>query len=206
MSETGSVEEKHDQEEETSGFETAKYFVFDFLKVFLIAVAIIIPIRWFLFQPFVVTGDSMLPTFQDGNYLIVDEFSYHLRDPGRGEVVVLRFPRDPSQFFIKRIVGLPGERIVIENTAIIIYNTEHPDGMVLQESYLPKEAVTYGNVNKVLASDEFFVLGDNRLSSSDSRLWGALPRKNVVGRVYLRLLPIEELKLFSATFFAPLLH
>ena len=98
-------------------------FIFDFLKVFVIAMAIIIPVRWFLFQPFVVTGDSMRPNFQDGNYLIIDELTYHLRQPERGEVIVLKFPNDTSQYFIKRIVGLPGERIVIDGGHVTIYNT-----------------------------------------------------------------------------------
>ena len=184
------------QPPQQEGFEPLRYFFFDFLKVFLMAVAIIIPVRYFLFQPFVVTGDSMRPNFHDGNYLIIDELTYRLRDPARGEVIVMRFPKDPSQFFIKRIVGLPGEHIVIKDAHVNIYNSEHSGGLTLNESYLPSNNITYGNVDKKLGPDEFFVLGDNRLSSSDSRVWGTLPRSDIVGRVYLRLLPISDLSLF----------
>lgn len=172
-------------------------FVFDFFKVFIIAIAIIVPVRWFLFQPFVVTGDSMRPNFHDGNYLIIDEISYRLREPERGEVVVLRFPNDPSQFFIKRIIGLPGERIVIENGKVKIYNQSRSEGLVLNEEYLPNNDSTYGNIDFKLSGDEYFVLGDNRLSSSDSRIWGPLERKYIVGRVYVRVLPVGDFSLFS---------
>ena len=178
------------------GFEPVKYFFFDFLKVFVMAVAIIIPVRWFLFQPFVVTGDSMRPNFHDGNYLIIDELTYRFRQPERGEVVVMRFPKDTSQFFIKRIVGLPGEHLVIRDGRVTIYNTEHPSGFTLDESYLPSQNITYGNIDRKLDPDEFFVLGDNRLSSSDSRIWGVLPRQDIVGRVYLRLYPVKDIDLY----------
>lgn len=176
---------------------TLGLFAFDFLKVFVIAVAIIIPIRWFLFQPFVVTGDSMRPNFLDGDYLIIDELTYRFRDPARGEVVVLRFPNDPSQFFIKRVTGLPGERIMITEGRVKIYSAEHEAGLVLDESYLANNNLTYGNVDLRLGEDEYFVLGDNRLSSSDSRVWGALKRKNIVGRVFLRAFPISEFQIFE---------
>ena len=177
-------------------------FVFDFLKVFIIAVAIIIPVRWFLFQPFVVTGDSMRPNFDDGNYLIIDELSYRFREPMRGEVLVLRFPGDPSQFFIKRTVGLPGERVVIENGQVTIYNQAAPEGQLLAESYLSNSNITYGNIDRILGPDEYFVLGDNRLSSSDSRIWGPLPRKDIVGRVYLRVFPLKKFEIYSSPVFS----
>lgn len=185
--------QKHTYEE---GFEPLKYFFFDFLKVFVMAVAIIIPVRWFLFQPFVVTGDSMRPNFHDGNYLIIDELTYRFREPARGEVVVMRFPQDPSQYFIKRIVGLPGEHIVIRDGRVTIYNPAHPKGFVLAESYLPSQNITYGNIDRLLGAGEYFVLGDNRLSSSDSRIWGSLPREDIIGRVYLRLYPVRDLELY----------
>lgn len=178
------------------GIEPLRYFFFDFLKVFVMAVAIIIPVRYFLFQPFVVTGDSMRPNFEDGNYLIIDELTYRLREPSRGEVVVMRFPKDPSQFFIKRLVGLPGERVVIKEGRVTIYNAENPNGLLLNEPYLASQNITYGNIDRTLAADQYFVLGDNRLSSSDSRVWGALPGDDIVGRVYLRLFPVQELQLF----------
>lgn len=201
------TEEKQEQTESPNGklsaFGAVGLFIFDFLKVFVIAVAIIIPIRWFLFQPFVVTGDSMRPNFQNGNYLIIDELTYRFREPSRGEVLVLRFPNDPSQFFIKRIVGLPGDRIVIENGHVTIFNQEHPDGTTLDEKYLPSNNITYGNVDRKLGPNEYFMLGDNRLSSSDSRIWGPLNRKDIVGRVYVRVFPLKEFDLFTAPVFSP---
>ncbi len=178
-------------------FQAVSLFIFDFLKIFVIAVAIIIPIRWFLFQPFVVTGDSMRPNFEDGNYLVIDEITYRFREPMRGEVVVLRFPNDPSQFFIKRLVALPNERIVIENGMAKIYNDQSPEGFLLDEPYLKEGSVTYGNIDRKLGAEEYFVLGDNRLSSSDSRVWGPLPRRYIVGRVYLRVFPVREFEIFS---------
>src|SRR3989344_7836287 len=132
-------------EQELGTFEALSFFIFDFLKVFIVAVAIIIPVRYFLFQPFVVTGNSMLPNFHDGDYLIIDEISYHMKDPEHGEVVVMRFPNDPGQFFIKRIVAGPGERIVINDGRVTVYNQEHPQGHIYDESYLPQNDITYGN-------------------------------------------------------------
>ena len=203
MSEINKPEATTEPQSDPDGFEPLKYFFLDFLKVFVMAVAIIIPVRWFLFQPFVVTGDSMRPNFHDGNYLIIDELTYRFRGPARGEVVVMRFPRDPRQYFIKRIVALPGEHVVIRDGQVTIYNADKPSGFVLDESYLPSQNITYGNIDYKLAADEFFVLGDNRLSSSDSRVWGALPRQDIVGRVYMRLYPATELNLF---FPAPSYH
>ncbi len=196
MSEDKSNNDISKNETQPEGTEPLRYFFFDFLKVFVMAVAIIIPVRYFLFQPFVVTGDSMRPNFHDGNYLIIDELTYRFRLPHRGEVVVMRFPKDTTQFFIKRIVALPGERIVIKDGQVTIYNAQHSEGLVLDEPYLSAQNITYGNIDRVLSGDEFFVLGDNRLSSSDSRVWGILPRADIVGRVYLRLFPVQELELF----------
>jgi len=172
-------------------------FIFDFLKVFVIAVAIIVPIRLFLFQPFVVTGDSMQPNFIDGDYLIIDEITYRFRNPERGDVLVLRFPNDPSQFFIKRIIGLPGERVVVQNGSVAIVDQTEQRRVTLNEEYLPRQNQTFGNIDLVLAEDEYFVLGDNRLSSSDSRIWGTLKRKNIIGRAFIRAFPIEQFQIFT---------
>ena len=172
-------------------------FIFDFLKVFIIAVAIIVPVRLFLFQPFVVTGDSMQPNFVDGDYLIIDEISYRFNEPKRGDVIVLRFPNDPSQFFIKRIIGLAGERVVIQNGTVSVVTENGIQRYTLEEQYLPAQNQTYGNIDLVLKEDEYFVLGDNRLSSSDSRIWGPLKEQNIVGRALIRAFPIDQFKVFS---------
>ena len=167
-------------------------FVWEILKIVIIALVIVIPIRYFLFQPFIVKGQSMEPNFEDSNYLIVDELSYRFRDPQRGEVVVFRYPRNVSQRFIKRIIGLPGEKIEIEAGVVMV------NGKILDESkYLLLGVQTSGDIQISLDENEYFVLGDNRISSFDSRQWGTLPRKNIIGRVYFRAWPITDLTKFE---------
>lgn len=173
-------------------------FFWELLKVFLISMAIIIPIRYFLVQPFFVRGASMEPSFQDGEYLVIDQLSYRLREPARGEVVVFRFPLRPSQFFIKRIIGLPGETVIVRDGRVVVQNQAHPSGVILDETQYLDEAVrTGGDVSLALGEDEFFVLGDHRSASSDSRSWGVLPRDDVVGRAWIRAYPFNAMKFFA---------
>lgn len=187
-------------------FVSAVLFVWDFLKVIIIALAIILPVRYFLFQPFIVSGSSMEPNYSNGEYLIIDEISYRFSQPQRGDVVVLKFPKDPKQFFIKRVVALPGEEVNIDNGRVAIINGEYPQGVVLDESYLPNQGLTFphnaaligGKKTLKLANDEYFTLGDNRLASSDSRDWGILKRHEIIGKVFLRLLPLNEFSKFEA--------
>ncbi|MBX4191754.1 MAG: signal peptidase I [Candidatus Doudnabacteria bacterium] len=187
------------------GFASGALFVWDFLKIVLIALVIIVPIRYYIFKPYVVSGSSMEPNFHNGQYLIVDELTYRAGDPDRGDVIVLHYPRDPKQDFIKRIVGLPGEKIKIENGQVTIINADHPEGVTLNEKYLPNQGLTYeqdpiivgGSKVLTLNKDEYFVLGDNRQGSSDSRTWGILPRKYIVGRVFIRVLPLKEFDFFT---------
>jgi signal peptidase I len=165
--------------------------IWDLVKFAAIALAIVIPIRTFIAQPFVVSGSSMFPTFHDGQYLIVDELSYILKEPHRGDVVIFRYPKDPSRFFIKRIIGMPNEKIVIDNGKVTIFNPENEKGFVITEPYINEHFATSGTFTT--GTDEYFVMGDNRNASSDSRLWGVLPRKLMVGRAYLRLLPFNDI-------------
>lgn len=168
-------------------------FFWELIKIFLLAMVIIVPVRYFLVQPFFVRGASMESTFLDGEYLVIDELSYRLREPERSEVIVFRYPQSPSQFFIKRIIGLPGETITITDGHVVIKNAQYPQGVVLDESpYLAAAVRTGGAVTLTLSDDEFFVLGDNREASSDSRSWGALPRHDVIGRVWLRAFPLTR--------------
>ncbi|TSC79079.1 MAG: signal peptidase I [Parcubacteria group bacterium Gr01-1014_29] len=167
--------------------------VWEFAKIVLLSLAIVLPIRLFIAQPFIVRGASMIPTFQDGEYLIVDELSYFLRLPQRGEVIVFRYPQDPSQFFIKRIIGLPGETVIIDNGAVMVKNSSFPDGFLIDESYLSDTIVTAPNSTTLLDNGEYFVMGDNRLESSDSRRWGVLEADFLIGRALLRLWPLREL-------------
>ncbi len=170
----------------------------EIVKVLIISLAIVLPIRYFIVQPFIVRGQSMEPNFHERDYLIIDEFSYYFRQPERGEVVVFRYPRDPSQFFIKRIVGLPGEKVEIQNGRIKIINKEFPNGFVLQESYLsPPNHPSHPDELISLTPTHYFVMGDNRDASSDSREWGPLDRGFMVGRVVLRAWPLEKFGTFS---------
>lgn len=173
---------------------TAGRFFWELIKVFLLAMVIIVPIRYFLVQPFFVRGASMEPNFYDGEYLVVDELSYFLRDAQRGEVIVFRFPQNRSQFFIKRIIGLPGETVRVNNGRVEIINEDFPAGVVLDEAqYLPEDMRTGGQIRVELGEKEYFVLGDNRPASSDSRSWGVLREDDVVGRAWLRAFPIDRL-------------
>lgn len=161
----------------------------------IIAVIVVFPIRMFIAQPFIVSGASMEPTFQNGQYLIVDQISYRMEEPQRGDVVIFRYPRDTSKFFIKRVIGLPGETVKIEGDDMLIYNLAHPNGFAIDETYVDHmEKDSF--VTQTLGPDEYFVLGDNRDASSDSRVWGILPRENIVGRAFIRLFPVSELDLF----------
>jgi signal peptidase I len=184
-------------------------FLMEIIKVFVLAVVIIMPIRMFLFQPFFVQGASMEPNYHNGEYLLVNEFGYKHTDVGfsnnrffsiepfrelkRGDVVVFRYPKNPSQFFVKRVVGLPGERIVIEDQSITIYNDEYMIGMTLDESEYLQTMNLRGSYDQVLNEDEYYVLGDNRDHSHDSRSWGPLDKEYVIGKVFFRAWPLTKL-------------
>lgn len=174
-------------------------FLIEFVKLAAIALVIIVPVRYFLIQPFYVKGASMEPNFHNFEYLIIDELSYRFNEPKRGEVVVFRYPRDPQEHFIKRIIGLPGESIQIKNNHVYIYNKENPDGLVLNETYLdPEEITAANNDNKFdIKENEYFVLGDNRDASQDSRFFGALNKSFITGKVWLRGFPISKATIFT---------
>lgn len=131
----------------------------ELLRFALIAAAIVIPFRLLVAQPFLVSGNSMFPTFKNNDYLIVDELTYRFRAPRQGEVIIFRSPVEPGKFLIKRIVGLPGGTI---------------RGLSLGEN-------------------EYFVEGDNRTESFDSRFWGPLMRERITGRALLRLWPLATI-------------
>lgn len=172
-------------------------FVVELVKIVVIALAIIVPIRTFILQPFYVKGASMEPTFHDNEYLIIDELSYRLHDPQRGDVVVLRNPA-LGEFLIKRVIGLPNERVVVNDGRVTIYNTEHTGGVVLNEKeYLSPAVQTFGNLDVTLTADQYFVLGDNRPASLDSRSFGPIPRQDIIGRTAVRAWPISKAKTFS---------
>lgn len=172
--------------------------VLDFIKFAIIAAVIVIPIRMFIAQPFVVNGESMYPTFNDKEYLIVDEISYIINGADRGDVVIFKYPKDTSRFFIKRIIGMPNEKISIEKGEITIFNEENKNGFKLDEPYINEKFET--SETYITGDDEYFVMGDNRNRSSDSRIWGILPQKLMIGRAYLRLLPIKNISYLPGSF------
>lgn len=181
----------------------------EMVKVITLAIVIIIPIRLFLFQPFFVQGASMDPNFHDGQYLIINEFGYkHTNLPGIGEVksfrtlerqepVVFRYPKNPEQFYIKRVIGLPGESVAIKNGVVYIFNEAHPNGYILDESlYLDRNIKTSDLPKVTLTEDEYFVMGDNRAFSYDSRSFGPIHKKDLIGRVLFRAWPLNTVKLY----------
>lgn len=191
--------------------------IWELVKMVFWVIVIIVPLRVFLVQPFFVQGTSMEPSFEDREYLVINELGYKttkigfgygekeinlftiksFKEPKRGEVVVFRYPKNPSVYYIKRVIGLPGEKIEIKNGEVKIYNPENPEGFILDEgSYLSPGEKTLGDQVVELSDSQYFVLGDNRNYSSDSRSWGPVPRENIVGKVLLRAWPLRRATLF----------
>jgi len=168
------------------------YSLWEIFEVVLVAVITVLIIRNFLIQPFLVSGASMEPNFSSGDYLLIDEVSYRFREPQRGEVMVFHYPGDESTYYIKRIIGLPNERLVIGEGKIMLFNKEHTNGFAVEEDYLPIGTETSGVKEVVLKDNEYFVLGDNRNYSFDSRSWGSLQKAEIVGLVRLRLWPFNK--------------
>jgi signal peptidase I len=167
--------------------------VWEIIKSLAIIVICVVGIRTFIAQPFIVSGESMFPTFHNKDYLVVDELSYRFKEPARGEVIVLRYPVEPNRFFIKRIIGIPGDTISFESGKVFLQKPGE-QRVQLQEPYY-RGATNPMNINgpTILKKDEYFVMGDNRNFSSDSRVWGILPKKDIIGRAFLRLLPLRDI-------------
>ena len=169
-------------------------FFTELLKFVVVAAVIVLPVRLFVAQPFIVSGESMSPTFENGEYLIVDELTYRLEAPKRGDVVIFRYPRNPSEFFIKRIIGLPGETVIVRDGQVEV---QQPDGstVTLDEPYV-KNLGNGRDAVYTVDQGNYFVMGDNRPESSDSRIWGLMPRENLIGRAAVRLLPVSAAGIF----------
>jgi len=190
--------------------QSIKSFLEEVVIVVALSLVVVLPIRYFIAQPFIVSGQSMDITFADKQYLIVDQFTYKfIGEPKRGEVIVFRVPQealalsnytlDKKMYFIKRIIGIPGDTVEVKGNDVTIYNTENPNGLKLSESYvyIDKMIPTRNiNLTVTLKSDEYFVMGDNRNNSSDSRFWGPLKRANITGRPILRLFPFTKINIF----------
>jgi len=171
-------------------------FIVELIQIVAISLAIILPVRYFLIQPFYVKGASMEPNFFDHEYLIIDELSYRFHDPKRGDIVVFRYPKDPSQYFIKRVIGLPGETVEIADGKIKIFNADHPNGTLLSEPYLD-QLMTSASQAVTLKAGEYYLMGDNRSASLDSRIFGPVSRSAIVGRVWVRGYPVDRWKVFE---------
>jgi signal peptidase I len=178
-------------------------FVLEVVQIVIISAAVIVPIRYFLIQPFYVKGASMEPNFYDREYLIIDELSYRFTEPERGDIIVFRYKHDRSEFFIKRVVGLPGETVEVTGGRVVIYTDDYVNGVVLEEEYLHDAATPAGKYNHVtLGAGEYYALGDNREASLDSRMFGPVEREDLVGRVWLRGLPLSRVGVFDAPEYA----
>ncbi len=164
------------------------------IKFILSVLLIVFIFRYFIAQPFIVEGSSMEPTFETGQYLIVDELSYFFENPHRGEVIVFRPPQNTSTHYIKRVIGLPGETVTISGSYVYIKNASHPEGFKLDESYIVHKKDS--NMAITLKDDEYFVMGDNRANSSDSRYWGPIHKSAISGRTFVRLFPFNVMSLF----------
>ena len=177
-------------------------FFLELIKVVAICAAIIILVRLMLFQPFYVKGSSMEPNYHDGEYLIIYQLPYRFphffhtfTEKERGRTIIFHPPNDPKEFYIKRLIALPGERVKIEDGVITIYNQDHPEGFALQEQYLPDGVRTMpGTAHEVtIGLDKIFVLGDNRSASLDSRRIGSVPVQNVIGEPIVRGWPLNRI-------------
>lgn len=174
--------------------------VLEWIKVIVIALIIALPIRFFIAEPFIVQGASMDPTFSTGQFLIIDRVSYRFDEPKRGDVIVFEYPNNPDLYYIKRIIGLPGETVSIKAGIVTVTSPENTTGTVLTEPYIDTSHISSETLSVDLGETEYFVMGDNRTQSSDSRSWGPLERDYIVGRPIVRLIPIHEIGILPGAY------
>lgn len=197
-------EENINEDEEITGkgniLKEAGSFAMEIIKTIVISLAIVLPIRYFLVQPFFVSGASMEPNFHNGEYLIIDEIGYRFGSVKRGDVIVFKYPYGANkEYYIKRVIGLPGEKVEIKSGKVKIYNSANPAGFILDEdAYLPLDLATVGDKVWDVPNDEFFVMGDNRNASYDSRSWGLLEKNYIVGRTWIRAWPFDRFGVFES--------
>ncbi len=193
--ENNELESEIDLTQEKSIFRKIGGFFLELIKIALLAGITIGLVRYFLFKPFYVKGQSMEPNFHEKDYLIIDEVSYRFKEPERGEVIVFRPPVETEDFYLKRIIGLPGERVKVEDNKIIVYNKDNPAGVVVEENYISEDTV--GSYSMTLGEGQYFVMGDNRDASFDSRRFGPISDETIVGRVWLRGWPFNRVSIFN---------
>ncbi|MEK7669109.1 MAG: signal peptidase I [Patescibacteria group bacterium] len=184
------MEENNNPQEKSSFWEFVRYAI--------IALLIVIPFRIFIAQPYVVSGSSMDPTFKDADYLIVDQLSKRFEEPARESVVIIKYPKDPSKFFIKRLIAFPNEKVEIKDGIVTVFNDVNPGGITIKDPYVVFKKSE--NFTAQLAEDEYFVMGDNRAGSSDSRIWGPVPKKYIIGRPIIRLMPLNKINVWPGLY------
>jgi signal peptidase I len=172
----------------------------EWVQVIVIALIVALPVRFFIAEPFIVQGASMDPTFSTGQFLIVDRVTYRFEQPNRGDVIVFKYPNNPNLYYIKRIIGLPGETVHVKQGKVFITNTAHPDGFELTEPYIATAHISTDTESETLSSTQYYVMGDNRAESSDSRIWGPLDKSFIVGRPIVRLVPLNTLAVFPGEY------
>lgn len=173
-----------------SWFKKFGLMIFEIVKVVLISLLIIIPIRLWVVQPFYVDGPSMEPNFYDKEYLIIDEISYRFNEPMRGEVVVFKNPKNTRVYFIKRIIGLPGDTVEIKEGGVFVNDEKIVENYIEYKDSKDHPKVTVGD-------SEYFVMGDNRMNSYDSRSIGPIDQKYIIGRVWVRGWPLNRINTFN---------
>lgn len=190
----------YSNEEQNITTPTPKNETRELIRFIILAALIIIPFRMFIAQPFIVNGASMDPTFATNQYLIVDQLTYKHSDPHRGDVVIFRYPLNPKDFYIKRIIGLPGETVTISGNEVYIQEINSSTSYKLEEPYIVFQDSNNIQLRTELDAGEYFVMGDNRPNSSDSRVWGVLPEEFITGKAFLRLLPFNAIQYLPGEF------
>lgn len=164
----------------------------DLVETIVIAGAIFVVIYAFLFRPFQVNGESMVPNFKNGEYILTNLITLRLFPLKRGEVIVFRAPINQEKDFIKRVIGLPGDRVSLKNGYVYVNDVK------LDENYLPPDFRTYGGAflaegaSVTVPVDNYFVLGDNRNFSSDSREWGFVSKGKIIGKSFIVYWPPQD--------------
>jgi signal peptidase I len=189
----------------TKGSWVGAFFNNWFVSWILIPVGLVLVLHFFIFSAFHVDGTSMIPTLHNDDYLIVSKVNHtaasivhHDYIPAREQIIVFHYPKDPSIDFVKRVIGLPGERVVVNNCNVTVYNSAHPNGFDPDNVHLTEGDCTQGDINEVIPAGNLFVLGDNRTpgGSADSRVWGFLPSYDIIGNVVVRLYPFNNFHIF----------
>lgn len=179
----------------------------------IVPFAIVLVLHFFVFQAFHVVGHSMIPTLQQSDYLIISKVDASLARlsrvwgksgnyvPNRGEIIVFRYPGNPQQIFVKRVVGLPGDRVNVKGGKVTVFNSTHPDGLSPDATHQVSDPISLGDVDETVQAGKVFVMGDNRSpgGSFDSRDWGELPSDNIIGKALLRLLPFDKFKVLGTS-------